>query len=129
MKIERFEDVQSWQAGRELARLVYDATREPAFARDFGLRDQIQRAAGSVMHNVAEGFESGTDAEFARYLKIARRSASEVQSQTYLALDLEYVDKGRLDAIYAKANDAKRLINALIGYLNRSRQAALKGTT
>ena len=123
MKIERFEDVQSWQAGRELARLVYDATRDPAFARDFGLRDQVQRAAGSVMHNVAEGFESGSDAEFARYLRITRRSASEVQSQCYLALDLTYIDKGSFDQIYAKADDVKRLINALIGYLNRSRQS------
>lgn len=124
MKIERFEDVQSWQAGRELARLVYAASRDVAFARDFGLRDQIQRAAGSVMHNVAEGFESGSDAEFVRYLKIARRSASEVQSQCYLALDLAYIDKECFDQIYAKATDVKRLINALIGYLNRSRQSA-----
>lgn len=124
MKIERLEDVQSWQAGRELARLVYGASAGAAVSRDFGLKDQIQRAAGSVMHNVAEGFESGSDAEFARYLKIARRSASEVQSQGYLALDLGYIDKECFDLIYAKANDVKRLINALIGYLNRSRQSA-----
>ncbi len=76
------------------------------------------------MHNVAEGFESGSDAEFARHLRIARRSASEVQSQAYLALDLEYIDQAHFDAVFAKANDAKRLINALIGYLNRSRQSA-----
>ncbi len=124
MKIERLEDVQSWQAGRELARLVYAASGAAAFARDYGLKDQIQRAAGWGMHNIAEGFESGSDAEFVRYLKIARRSASELQSQCYLALDLAYIDKECFDQIYVKANDVKRLINALIGYLNRSRQSA-----
>jgi four helix bundle protein len=119
MKIERFEDVKAWQAARVLANLVYDATRSGAFARDFGLRNQIQEAAGSVMHNIAEGFESGSDADFARFLKYARRSASEVQSEAYLALDRKYLTEQAFQTIYDKATEAKKLINAFIGYLNR----------
>jgi four helix bundle protein len=121
MKIERFEDVKAWQAARVLANLVYDATAQGAFARDFALRDQIRDAAGSVMHNIAEGFEAGSDAEFVRFLKIARRSASEVQSELYLALDQKYLTAESFQPIYDKATEVKKLINAFIGYLNRSR--------
>lgn len=90
--IQRFEDLQSWQKARQLANAVYDLTDQPGFAKDFKLRDQIRDAAGSVMHNIAEGFDSGTDPEFIRFLKIARRSASEVQSELYLALDRKYIN-------------------------------------
>ncbi|MFH1185687.1 MAG: four helix bundle protein [Chloroflexota bacterium] len=86
-KIERFEDLQSWQRARQRANSLYDLTAQPAFARDFNLRGQVQDAAGSVMHNISEGFDEGTDPEFIRFRKVARRSASEVQSELYLALD------------------------------------------
>ena len=76
--IKNFEDLNAWQKARELAGYVYSLTRKEKFSRDFGLRNQIQEAAGSVMHNIAEGFESGYDPEFARFLKMARRSAAEV---------------------------------------------------
>jgi four helix bundle protein len=118
MKIERFEEVKAWQMERVLANLVYDATLGETFARDFELRNQIRGAAGSVMHNIAEGFESGSDAEFVRFLKIARRSASEVQSEAYLALDRQYVTASVFQAIYDRATEAKKLINAFIGYLH-----------
>ena len=81
MKIQRFEDTRAWQEARTLTNMVYDASDEGPFATDFGLRDQIRRAAGSTMHNISEGFDAGSDAEFVRFLKYARRSASEVQSQ------------------------------------------------
>jgi four helix bundle protein len=79
-KIERFEDVQSWQKARELANLIYSLTSEGNFVKDFELRNQIRRASGSIMHNIAEGFDAGSNPEFIRFLKMARRSASEVQS-------------------------------------------------
>jgi four helix bundle protein len=118
-KIERFEDLQSWQKARQLANAVYELTRQPAFAKDFELRDQIRDAAGSVMHNIAEGFDSGTRAEFVRFLKIARRSASEVQSELYLALDQKYITPEQLKSTYALATESKRLINGMIAYLRR----------
>src|ERR1041385_3601786 len=73
--LNNFEDLNAWQKARELAGYVYTLTRKQNFSHDFGLRDQIQEAAGSSMHNIAEGFESGYDPEFVRFLKMARRSA------------------------------------------------------
>lgn len=115
--IKNFEDLDSWKKARQLAGFVYELTRKEKFTRDFGLKDQIQRAAGSVMHNIAEGFDSGTDPEFVRFLKMARRSASEVQSELYLALDCQYVNQEELNKGYALAVDVKKLINGLMTYL------------
>jgi hypothetical protein len=70
--IVRFEEIEAWQGARELTRLVYSLTEERRFARDFGLKDQIRRAAVSVMSNIAEGFESQTQAQFIRYLSLAK---------------------------------------------------------
>ncbi len=117
--IKNFEDLNAWQKARELAGYVYALTRKEKFSRDFGLRNQIQEAAGSVMHNIAEGFESGSDPEFVRFLKYSRRSASEVQSEAYLALDRKYINEQTFQTIYDKATETKRLINAFIGYLNK----------
>ncbi len=79
--IRRFEDLEGWQKARKLANAIYDLTEQPRFAKDLKLRDQIRDAAGSVMHNIAEGFDAGYNPEFIRFLKLARRSASEVQSE------------------------------------------------
>lgn len=117
MKIRNFEEMQSWRVARRLANQVYAATRVDGFERDWALRNQIRAAAGSVMHNIAEGFESGSDAEFARFLRIARRSASEVQSQAYLALDQAYVTEDSFRCIYDEATAAKKLINGMLSYL------------
>ncbi len=100
--------------------MIYDLSECPEFVRDFHLREQIQDAAGSIMHNIAEGFDSGTSAEFIRFLKIARRSASEVQSELYLALDRKYVTQEQLACAYSLATDAKRLINGMIAYLRKN---------
>ncbi len=119
-KIECFEELQSWQKARQLANTIYGITRHPGFARDFALRDQILDAAGSVMHNIAEGFDAGSNAEFVRFLKISRRSASEVQSELYLALDRKHIAEDELKSAYELATEAKRLINGMIAYLHRS---------
>jgi four helix bundle protein len=74
MRIERLEDIEALQLARELVRKVYDLTKKPKFARDFGLKRQIQNAAGSSMHNIAEGFDSETNPEFTRFLRYAKRS-------------------------------------------------------
>ncbi len=122
MKIEKFEDLDCWKKARELANLIYDLTSQRSFGKDFQLRDQMCDAAGSVMHNIAEGFEAGSDAEFVRFLKISRRSASEVQSELYLALDRKYILENQLRKAYAKATETKRLINGLIAYLHRNKK-------
>ena len=116
-KIRNFEEIQSWQKARELTNLIYDLTSQIAFSKDFGLRNQIRRAAGSVMHNIAEGFESGTNREFIRFLRMSRRSASEVQSQSYLALDRGYIAEEQRSSAYQLCTEVMKLINGLIKYL------------
>lgn len=120
-KIERFEDLQSWRKARQLTNLIYDLTEHPRFVKDFRLSNQIQGAAGSVMHNIAEGFDSGTNAEFIRLLKMSRRSASEVQLELYLALDRKYIDQDELNKAYNLTTESKRLINGMIAYLRKSK--------
>jgi len=99
MIIRRFEDIEGWQIARELPKLVYASTQHGAFAKDFGLRDQITRATGSVMHNIAEGFDGGSNPEFIEFLRYSQRSCSEIQSQLYVALDQGYVTRKEFDAI------------------------------
>jgi four helix bundle protein len=123
MKIEKFEDIRAWQQARELTNLVYDLTEKGNFAKDYRLRDQIQGAAGSIMHNIAEGFDDGSDAEFIHFLKYSRRSASEVQSEIYLALDRKYISPEDFQRVYDMATTAKKSINAFIAYLRKSKTA------
>ncbi|OIN90106.1 MAG: four helix bundle protein [Anaerolineae bacterium CG03_land_8_20_14_0_80_58_20] len=119
-KIERFEDMQSWQKGRQLANRIHEFCEHPSFAKDFRLRNQIDDAAGSVMHNIAEGFDAGFNAEFIRFLKMSRRSASEVQSELYLALDRKYITEKELQSAYDLATETKRLVNGMIAYLRKA---------
>jgi len=116
-KIQRFEDLQAWQKARQLTNVIDGLALGSKFAHDFYLRDQIRRAAGSVMHNIAEGFDSGSGPEFIRFLKMARRSASEVQSELYQALDCKYITEEERQHAYALASEVKRLINGLITHL------------
>ncbi|NWG32848.1 MAG: four helix bundle protein [Chloroflexi bacterium] len=118
-KIRRFEDLICWQKARVLVNTIHRLTHRDEFSRDFRLRNQILDAAGSVMHNIAEGGDAGTDPEFIRFLKMARRSASEVQSEVYLALDRKYITDTELKQAYDQADEAKRLINGLIAYLRQ----------
>jgi four helix bundle protein len=111
--IKRFEDILAWQEARKLVQDIYQITRDGAFAKDFGLRDQIQRAAVSVMANIAEGFDCESHLEFARFLGIARRSAIEVQSLLYAALDIGYISEEIFSREFAQANKAKALIGGL----------------
>jgi four helix bundle protein len=114
--ISRFEDIEGWQEARKLVKMVYQLTTAGVFAKDFGLRDQIQRASVSAMTNIAEGFDCESKAEFARFLGFARRSAVEVQSLLYTAFDLTYITEPQFKEYYEQARKTK----ALIGGLKRS---------
>ena len=120
MKIERFEQIEAWKAARELTREIYALTQQEAFSKDFGLRDQIQRASVSVMANIAEGFDGRSTQEFIRFLGYAFRSATEVQSHLYVALDQDYLMKDEFDNLYQRAVETKRLINGFIRYLRKA---------
>ena len=113
MKVRRFEELWVWQRAKDLSILVYTTSAEGAFNRDFGLRDQIRRAAVSVMSNVAEGFERYSRAEFRHYLSLARGSAAEVRSQLHLARDLGYLTDDQYTALTAACVELSRLLAAL----------------
>ena len=111
--IKRFEDIVAWQEARTMVKQVYTLTQESGFSKDFGMRDQIQRAAVSVMTNIAEGFDCDSNVEFGRFLGIARRSAVEVQSLLYTATDIGYLNEEQFQMTYDQANKVKRIIHGL----------------
>lgn len=111
--VNRFEDLIAWQKARELTRKIYQATRNGDFARDYGLRDQIQRAAVSTMSNIAEGFERGTRPDFHRFLVMAKASCAEVRSQLYVALDSGYLEKAEFEDLMSLAEKTSRVIGGL----------------
>ena len=115
--ISRFEEIEAWKTARELTNLIYEFSSQGDFSRDFGLRDQIRRASVSVMSNIAEGFESQTQAQFIRYLGIAKASAGEVRSQLYIALDQSYIAKGQFAQAFDLADKALRQLVRFIAYL------------
>jgi len=117
MKTERFEDIEAWQLARELTCKVDSLTKKDKFSRDFGLRGQIQDAAGSTMHNIAEGFDSETNPEFIRFLRYVKRSCTEVQSELYVALDQHYITKTEFQDVYDHAGRTRAAIRGLIKYL------------
>jgi four helix bundle protein len=117
MKIERFEDIQGWQEARKLTNLVFEVSEKDRFAKNYRLRDQIQGAAISSMANIAEGFDCETDAEFIRFLSYAFRSATEVQSHLYVALDQDFIMQEDFDRLYNKATETKNLIGGFMRYL------------
>ena len=126
MRIDRFEDIEAWQLARELTHKVYVLTKKDTFARDFGLKGQIQDAAGSSMHNIAEGFDSETNPEFVRFLRYAKRSCTEVQSELYTALDQEYITKTEFQDVYDYAGRTRAAIRGFINYLLAYKQSKQK---
>ena len=110
----RFEDLLVWQKARELTGLIYEVTRGKAFFQDFALRDQIRRAAVSVMSNVAEGFERGSDAEFGRFLAIiGKGSCGEVRCQLYVAFDQGYLASASFERLADRALEVSRMLQGL----------------
>ena len=121
--IARFEEIEAWQTARELTKLIYLFTEASKFSRDFGLKDQIRRASVSIMSNIAEGFESQTQAQFIRYLGIAKASAGEVRSQLYISRDLEYISQEQFAKAFTIAEKASRQTARFISYLETHPQS------
>jgi len=119
VKIERFEDIEAWQLAHELTRKVYRLTKKTQFSKDYGLKRQIQNAAGSSMHNIAEGFDSETNGEFIRFLRYAKRSCTEVQSELYVALSEEYIAPNEFEDVYEQARRTRAAVRGFINYLKR----------
>jgi len=112
-RIDKFEDLIAWQKARELTKEVYRISKRGAFAKDFGLSGQIQRASVSIMSNIAEGFERGGRGEFHQFLSVAKASCAEVRSLLYVALDIKYIDKIGFKRIMDKAKEVGRIVGGL----------------
>ena len=124
MGVQRFEDLIAWQKARVLTAAIYGSTGHGSFARDFGLRDQIQRAAVSVMSNIAEGFDRGSQAEFHQFLVIAKASCAEVRSQLYVAFDIGHIDEPEFDRLRNQTEELSRVIGGLRATVQRKRHEA-----
>ncbi len=122
--IERFEDLEVWQKARELCKLIYEYTLKVNFSKDFSLRDQIRKSSGSIMDNIAEGFDRGGKKEFIQFLYISKASSSETKSQLYRALDYNYITQDEFDVAYKKCTEIARMEAGLISYLQNT---SLKG--
>ena len=119
-KIERFEDMLSWQKARAVTRDVYLLSKRGDFAKDFELRGQMRSASVSIMSNMAEGFERGGDKEFIQFLSTAKGSCGEVRSQLYVALDQSYISETEFSNLYAGTVEVGRLVSGFMSYLQKS---------
>ena len=124
-RIQRFEDFEAWQKARQLTNVLYGLTSNGLFARDFVLRDQVRRAAVSVMANIAEGYERGGDKEFVQFLSVAKGSCGELRSHLCVALDQRYLTEEQHRVACDKAMEVSRLLSGLIRYL---RQSPMRGS-
>lgn len=112
-KVERFEDLIAWQKARQLSAEIYRVSAQGDFSKDFGLKDQIRRAAVSVMSNIAEGFDRASRSEFHQFLVIAKASCAEVRSQLYVALDVGYLDRETFEKVNSSTSELSRIIGGL----------------
>ncbi len=117
MNYKRFEELPCWQKARELCQVIWNLIGQKEFRRDFNLKNQIWASAGSVMDNIAEGFDDGSSREFVRFLGYSQRSCGEVQSQLYRALDCKYIDKSQFNLAYEHASECRKQIKGFRKYL------------
>ncbi len=114
---KKFEDLPCWQKTKELCNTVFRLINKVKFKRDIALKDQIWKAAGSTMDNIAEGFDDGSTREFIRFLGYSQRSCSEVQSQLYRAVDCGYIDQSEFKIVYNLAGECRKQIKGFRKYL------------
>jgi four helix bundle protein len=124
--IKAFEDLKAWQQARQLTKIIYILTNKPIFNRDYGLKDQIRRAAVSVSSNIAEGFERGGKEELIHFLYIAKGSCGEVRTQLYLSYDLGYISEEEFGKVKEKCKFVSSLIYYLIESIKVSKYKGLK---
>ena len=127
-RADKFEDLIAWQKARELTKAIYQVTTAGSFAKDFGLRDQIRRAAVSVMSNMAEGFERGGRAEFHQFLNIAKSSCAELRSHLYVALDVRHLQPSAFRQLMLQAEEVARIIGGLRKAVHTQRLLARTST-
>ena len=123
---QRFEDIEAWQLARGISKEVYKVSGRGEFAKDFELKGQIRASSGSMMDNIAEGFDRGGKHEFVQFLTVAKGSAGELKSQLYRAIDNHYISLNEYDDLYVKTDKYTKMTAGLIAYLNKSDIKGLK---
>lgn len=118
--VQKFEDLQVWQLARELSQKIYPFTFLDPIAKDFRFKDQIRGSCGSIMDNIAEGFERGSKREFIHSLTIAKGEVGELKSQLYRGRDNEYFASSLFDELYELADRLTKMLTSFITYLNQS---------
>ena len=118
--INHFEDLEVWKKARMFSKKIYVLTSRGTFAKDFALKDQINRSTGSVMDNIAEGFERGGNKEFVMFLSYAKGSAGEVKSQLYRAVDREHIDETTFKQFIDEYETIGKMLGRLMSYLQTS---------
>jgi len=126
MKINRFEDLEIWQEARELCKIIYEITSASPFSQDFKFRDQVRASAGSIMDNIAEGYDRGGNKEFIQFLSVSRGSAAELRSQSYRAFDVKYITENQLDELLKRTDVISRKIYNLMQHLKNTDIKGLK---
>jgi len=124
--IEKFEDLIVWQKARILCKKIYGCTNFEKFTRDFALKDQIRRSSGSVMDNIAEGFDRDGTKEFIQFLSYSKGSAAEVKSQLYRALDFGYISQEEFNTLYKLADEIGKMEGKLMTYLRKTKYRGVK---
>lgn len=117
MRYRRFEELPCWQKARELCQAVFVLISQGKLSKDYSLKDQIWRSSGSVMDNIAEGFDDGSLREFVKFLGYSQRSCGEVQSQLYRILDCQYISNDQFQTIYDLAGDCRKQVKGFRKYL------------
>lgn len=124
--IKSFEDILAWKKARDLCKIVGSYIDEGRFKKNFSLLDQIERSSGSIMDNIAEGFERSGNREFLQFLYISKGSCGEFRSQLYRTLDRNYIKENEFDALYHLAKEIISMLQKLISYLEHSEIKGLK---
>jgi four helix bundle protein len=125
MSAKRFEDLEVWISAKNLAVLIYKLSEEGNFKKDFGLKDQLRRAAVSIVSNIAEGFERNGNKEFIQFLSIAKGSAGEIRAQLFIAKDLNYLNEKQFNELNIQVTAISKMLSGFINYL---KQSELKGS-
>ena len=118
--IQRFEDLEIWKKARHLANEIYQLTFIEPISNDFRLKDQMRGSSGSIMDNIAEGFERSSRLEFINALGVSKGEVGELKSQLYRALDVKYIAQHTFESLYNKADELTKMITKFIEYLNKS---------
>jgi four helix bundle protein len=121
-----FEELDIWKKARALANRIYALTCQGSFARDYSLKDQINRSSGSIMDNIAEGFERGGNKEFVMFLSYSKGSAAEVRSQAYRAFDRKHIDEITFNEVRDETLVLSKMISGFMGYLQTSNHKGSK---